>query len=234
MPAKAFLPRLPITCWVLGFAFFITSWVAAEPPESSDPENLLASSELDQWEFRIGQETKSIGDSWKIRDNVLHGTGRPRGYLVTKNDYENFELTLEWRWPDKTPGTANSGVLIQAKPSEPGFRTKPLSIEIQLAAGKAGDLYLIGNGIGYLGEGPFLKARGVPLVRINRTQDPQEKPLGEWNQMTIRSVDRTLEIRVNGVVVNRGEKVRPTRGHIALQAEGAPIAFRNVEVRPVP
>ena len=42
-----------------------------------------------------------------------------------------------------------------------------------------------------------------------------------------------IEIRVNGMTVNKAFDVFPAAGKILLQTEGFEIDFRNVEVRPL-
>jgi 3-keto-disaccharide hydrolase len=43
----------------------------------------------------------------------------------------------------------------------------------------------------------------------------------------------TLTNIVNGVVVNRGDRVYPTAGKIQLQSEGAEIYYRRIELTPI-
>ena len=73
---------------------------------------------------------------------------KPNGYIRTKDEYENYRLTLEWRWPEGgTPG--NNGVLIHTTtPKELGVW--PKSLEVQLAHENAGDFWVIGTTVGYL------------------------------------------------------------------------------------
>jgi hypothetical protein len=41
-------------------------------------------------------------------------------------------------------------------------------------------------------------------------------------------------VHVNGELVNHGSKSTATSGKIALQAEGAEVEFRKVELTPIP
>jgi len=63
-----------------------------------------------------------------------------------------------------------------------------------------------------------------------RTSDPKEKPLGEWNTMTVKCSPNEILILVNGVLVNQGKNLSVNQGAIAFQAEGKPIEIRNVTV----
>ena len=58
-----------------------------------------------------------------------------------------------------------------------------------------------------------------------------EKPLGEWNHYRIRLVGGDLEMWINGVLQNSATWCEEIPGVIALQSEGAVIAFRNVQIR---
>jgi hypothetical protein len=60
-----------------------------------------------------------------------------------------------------------------------------------------------------------------------------EKPVGEWNRQEVIADGATLTNIVNGVVVNRGDRVYPTAGKIQLQSEGAEIYYRHIELTPI-
>src|SRR5947208_1262903 len=58
-----------------------------------------------------------------------------------------------------------------------------------------------------------------------------EKPVGEWNQYEITCQGDTIKSVINGQHVNTGTHAEMTKGHILLQSEGAPVVFRNVEIK---
>jgi hypothetical protein len=60
--------------------------------------------------------------------------------------------------------------------------------------------------------------------------DNSEKPLGEWNKMVIECRADTITVWLNGDLVNTGFGATATKGKIALQAEGAEVEFRIVEL----
>ena len=60
-----------------------------------------------------------------------------------------------------------------------------------------------------------------------------EKPLGEWNRYRILLDGENLTLEVNGLVQNEAIDCAVLSGPIALQAEGAWIEFRKVELRPI-
>jgi hypothetical protein len=70
--------------------------------------------------------------------------------------------------------------------------------------------------------------------RIFNLTDGSEKPLGEWNEMVIEARDRSITVWVNGDLVNDGRNATADHGRIALQAEGAEVEFRRIEIGPLP
>jgi hypothetical protein len=63
-----------------------------------------------------------------------------------------------------------------------------------------------------------------------RGEHDVEKLAGEWNRVEVTSADGAVAVRVNGILVNAAEAVRPRKGKILLQCEGAEVFFRRVEV----
>jgi hypothetical protein len=70
--------------------------------------------------------------------------------------------------------------------------------------------------------------------RILNLTDGSARPLGEWNTMAIEARARTLKVWVNGDLVNEGFNCTADRGRLAIQAEGAEVEFRRVQIGPLP
>jgi hypothetical protein len=66
-----------------------------------------------------------------------------------------------------------------------------------------------------------------------RGKDDVESKLGDWTKVECVCKDRTITVKVNGVVVNRAYDVFPAAGKILLQTEGFEIWFRKFEVQPL-
>ena len=66
--------------------------------------------------------------------------------------------------------------------------------------------------------------------RILNLTDGSEKPVGEWNRMTIECRFQSIDIWVNGELVNQGTDCTASSGQIALQAEGAEVEFRRLDL----
>ncbi|MCZ2154112.1 MAG: DUF1080 domain-containing protein [Bryobacterales bacterium] len=173
------------------------------------------------------QDTSTPASSvWFVRDGILHCMGRPTGYIQTVKEYDNYRLSLEWRWPEgATDG--NSGVLVHTTTPN-ALGQWPKSIEVQLALGDAGDFWVIGTDL----DVENIAARKQGRRHLNLT-DNSEKPVGQWNKMEIVARGDTLTVYVNGDLVNKATKLSQTRGAISLQSEGAPLMFRNIEIEPL-
>lgn len=178
---------------------------------------------------------KSIPPSFIVRDGLLVSMGRPLGHLVTEEEFSNYKLVVEYRF-SKDPG--NCGVLVHASAPRYLYDMFPKSIEVQMQHGSAGDFWCIGENI----EVPNMEERrprkesqayggdAKDARRIIKLVDGAEKPLGEWNTMEIVCKGDEIIVHVNGTLVNHGTKSTASAGKIALQAEGAEVEFRKVEL----
>ena len=71
-------------------------------------------------------------------------------------------------------------------------------------------------------------------VKGFRGRNDVEKPLGEWNRYECIAKDRSIEVFLNGVLVNHAMDVKPFKGRIQIQSEGAEIFFRRIDLIPLP
>jgi hypothetical protein len=188
------------------------------------------------FDTRKGLWFAAMPPSFIVRDGLLVSLGKPPGHLVTDAVYSNYRLVVEYRFP-KEPG--NCGVLVHASTPRKLYDMFPQSIEVQMMHKDAGDFWCIGENI----EVPDMEKRrprkepeqpfgGGPkdARRILNLTDDSEKPLGEWNTMEIECRGDEIIVRVNGTLVNHGSKSTATSGRIALQAEGAEVEFRKVDL----
>jgi len=167
-----------------------------------------------------------------VRDGKMVSLADPQGHIITDKVYENYELTVEYRFAGK-PG--NCGVLVHASTPRILYKMFPKSIECQLMHENAGDFWCIGENV----VTPDMEARrgkkedwGVTEGkerRVKNLTDNSEKPLGEWNTMKVRCDGNKITVWVNGNLVNEGFSTA-SKGQIALQAEGSEVEFRKVEL----
>ncbi len=177
--------------------------------------------------------------SFLARNGMLVSMGTPRGHLLTDGAYRDYRVEVEYRFPGK-PG--NCGVLVHASRLRALSGMFPASIEVQMNHMHAGDFWCIHENI----EVPDMAARRPrkegqqyggtdgDARRILNLTDGSEKPLGEWNTMAIETRARTLKVWVNGDLVNEGFNCTADRGRLAIQAEGAEVEFRKVQIGPLP
>lgn len=191
-------------------------------PLSAEEKIQLLGKDLTNWTFVTKEGEQPPETAWKLEDGILSTTGEPIGYLRTKDSsYQNYTLSFEWRY---LPGTENnnSGLLVHI--STPGqVGVWPKCFEPQLMQGSAGDIFTLGETLEATGEN-----KGI---RWQRIADPNEKPLGEWNTMTVACSENEILVHVNGTLVNHGKNLSANKGAIGFQAEGSPIEFRNVALK---
>lgn len=199
-----------------------------------DWKNLLKGSSLEGW--RTYQQKPS--GSWSIKDGVLYCKGNKDGNqvhadLITEDQYENFELTLEW----KIAAGANSGILYLVSENFPStYHSGP---EYQLIDDK-----------GYPAKLEDWQKTGANYAMNNPIIDAT-KPAGEWNQTRIIVNNGHVEHWLNGKKVVEYELWDETwknnkangkwkdvasygtvkSGHIALQDHGGEAWFREIKVR---
>jgi hypothetical protein len=214
------------------------------PPEAIVPDRVIQlfnGRDLSGWKPDVPARDKNpeAPDSFIVRDGMLVSLGVPRGHLLTEAVYRDYRLEVEYRFPGK-PG--NCGVLVHASRLRALSAMFPASIEVQMNHLHAGDFWCIQENI----EVPDMETRRPrkegqkyggsdgDARRILNLTDNSEKPLGEWNTMVIEARGRTLKVTVNGDLVNEGFNSTADRGRIAIQAEGAEVEFRRIQMGPLP
>lgn len=200
--------------------------------------HLYNGKDLNNWYSDVPATDKdpNLRKSFIIRDGNLVSMGTPEGHLLTKEKYENYRLELEYRFAGK-PG--NCGVLVHASTPRALYGMFPKSIEVQMMHSNAGDFWCIVEDI----KVENMEARRGPKEnwgitegkerRVKNLTDNSEKPLGEWNKMTIECQGDKIKVWVNGDMVNDGFGATAQKGQIALQAEGAEVEFRKVDLTPL-
>ena len=180
-----------------------------------------------------GYNESELPANWRADRGVLKTTGEGAD-LVTREQYGDFELELEWNAPAK----GNSGIMYRV-------------IEKHDATWKSGPEFQILDDAGW-GAGATDKGScGAIYDLVAPSAEKALKPAGEWNHARIRVKDGTVQHFVNGVEVAhcgidddawreliakskfadwKGFGVQP-RGHIALQSHGSEMQFRNIRIR---
>lgn len=211
---------------ILGIMLVVGSYSCKE----SETVRLFNGNDLDNWIMYIADSAADPGDVFYVEDGLLNVKGIPNGYIRTKESYSDYLLHVEWRWVEEPK---NSGVLLHIQGED---RLWPLCIEAQLMHGNAGDLVLISEGSGITvndtthligeGEGQF--------ETISKFRESSEKPAGKWNVYEIKCSGDLIELKVNGILQNRGHDATLRKGKIGIQSEGGPMEFRNIFLEKIP
>jgi hypothetical protein len=181
------------------------------------------------WVFFSAEEDAAAADTWTTtEDGVLQSTGSPLGYIKTQDDYDDFTLTFQYRWPEgEDPG--KGGVLFRMSGED---KIWPRSLEAQINAGGAGDFWGLA---GYEYDGPEDRISRLEhpefgaLTNLKRTSD-EERSAGEWNDYKIIVDGPTVTLIINGETVNEATDCERASSPILLTSEGTPIEFRKFEL----
>ncbi len=190
--------------------------------------SLFNGKDLSQWR---NFKKEGVSDKWQIKDGAFTLTGKGGGDIITKEQFDSFELVLEF----KISKAGNSGLMYHVTEEEKTpWRTGP---EIQIQDNvdghdpqKAGWLY-----------------------QLYPSEVDATKPVGEWNEMRILITPAKCAHWMNGtkyceyvkgskdwdekVAASKFSKFakfgKATKGHICLQDHGNVVSFRNVKIREV-
>lgn len=216
-------------------AFVLSTAIAADPPAKAiDLTNeeiaagwtpLYDGKDASAW-WR-GYKKDKLPEGWKTVDGALVRTGG--GDIVTKEKFENFELSLEY----KIGEGGNSGLMYRVVETDgPPYVTGP---EVQIQDNVKG-------------KDP---QKSGWLYQFYKSETDATKPAGEWNQLRLIVNKGKCEHWMNGVKyceyeigsADWNEKLAKSKfakmpgfattanGHICLQDHGDKVEFRNIKIR---
>jgi hypothetical protein len=168
------------------------------------------------WVSYSAEKDAKRDDTWRVEpaknpdDAVLVCSGRPFGYLRTDQQFDNFELSLEWRY--MTDPNSNSGVLIYTAGPDAIW---PRGIQVQLHRPEVGSVFPEGGAV----SDNVVRARVADLS------------LQEWHLCRVTSRLGRLTVAIDGHKPVEITGCRPSKGWIGLQSEGSEIHFRRIHVR---
>ena len=199
-------------------------------------ELLFDGSTADQW--RSYQKDDFPSQGWETEDGMLtvlsSGGG---GDIITRKEYGNFILKLEWR----VQKAGNSGIFYRAleQPTQPIYWSAP---EMQI-------LDNANHPDATRGKDGNRKAGS--LYDLIPAKPQNAKPFGEWNSVKIVADGSHIEHWQNGEKVLEYELWTPEwyemlrnskfvdhpefgdmhKGHIGLQDHGDTVHFRNIKIK---
>ncbi len=147
--------------------------------------------------------------NWRLVDGVVEAD-KGNGFLVTKNDYKDFEVRAEF-WVDSD---ANSGIFIRC--TEAAKPSATTGYEVNIFDKRPDPSYGTGAIVNVAKPSTFLKAGG------------------QWNTYDITAKGPQFTVVLNGVkTVDGATDAKNPSGRIALQYGGGVVKFRKVEIRPL-
>ncbi len=215
----------------------IAFWSCKNSGTQSEATSLFNNKNIDGWRFYKNKES----NSWEVTpDGLLHCKPfdgyEKRADLVTENEYENFELTWEW----KISHQGNSGVMFGV-------------VEIYDEPYLSGPEYQLLDDVGYPGRiEDWQKTASNYAMHVAATAKPN--PAGEWNNSKLVVNNNQVEHWLNGTKVveyelgsedwkARKEKSKwngmvgygaSKKGRICLQDHGGEVWFRTISILPLP
>ncbi len=171
----------------------------------------------------------TIGKGWSVVDGALTRTGGGAGDIITAEQYEDFELSLEY---NISPG-GNSGIMFHVLENARGAPWSGAEIQVQDNV-----------------DGHDPQKSGW-LYQLYKASEDATRPAGEWNHLHIRISKDGSSVHMNGIryykftIGNADWKSRvakskfadtpgwaeATKGHIVLQDHGNQVAYRNIKIR---
>jgi hypothetical protein len=213
---------------------------------------------LNGWDVVIkGKGIVSDQNIFTVHDNLIHvyenqehNSVQPFGGILTKDDFDSFHLSLEYKWGEKKfkprdKMVRDAGILFHIKND---VSIWPSSVECQIQEGDTGDMWIIKaqakskvhDVIENYDPNGVLQTKGIKdgFARFTRAYS-WEKP--GWNKVDVIVNGDHAIYKVNGNIVNeaidmkrwnadKGEWEPRTNGQILLQAEGAEIFYRNISL----
>jgi glucose/arabinose dehydrogenase len=246
------------TCIMLLLALFPAALITASPSFAEEAVNQLSEAEKrGGWTLLFdgkttggwrNYRTNSLSDGWVVKDGALERVQRNAGDIITTEEYEYFELSLEYR----ISKGGNSGVMFHV--TEEGIQPWHSGPEVQVQDNvdgrdpqKAGWLYQL-----YKPMKPAWATQFENQVGFKGTDiDDATRPAGEWNLLYLRVSPQQCEVAINGVsyyYFNKGDDEwnkrvaaskfaafpnfgKAKKGHICLQDHNDPVAYRNIKLR---
>ena len=185
-----------------------------------------------------------VGPAWKVADGVLYLDASEKegekikggGDIVTDEEFENFDLKLEW----KISNGGNSGIMFCVHEDTTKYK----------APYETGPEMQVLDNEGH-SDGKIHKHRAGDLYDLIACSRETVKPHDEWNQVEIRLLNGTLDFFLNGehvvsttmwddnwnkMVENSKFKTMPgfakfKKGRIDLQDHDFTVWYRNIMIK---
>ena len=236
-------------------SLLVLASLAPAPPADEGFTTLFDGSDLSHWILPQGDN-----GHWKVVDGVIDYDARSEApgnkNLVSKAEYGDFALTLEWRIKEAPYLNTHIPYVLPDGTHARGIDGKELALSLP---DSDSGVYLrnpdgksqvniwcwpIGSGEVY---GYRTDPAMPPEVRAGVTPKHQaDRPIGEWNKFDITLKGESLTVVLNGVTVIEDAKLPgiQARGPLQLQHHGgfkdgkyqgppSLVQFRNIKIKPL-
>lgn len=203
-------------------------------PEIATPQGgvLFDGSNTDSWR---NFQSDTLSHLWQIEDGALVMMGKGAGDIVSKEQYENFELSLEW----KISKNGNSGIFYHVSEDDAYEKVYHTGPEMQILDNDGHP------------DGKITMHRAGDNYDMQSCTEETVKPVGEWNQVKLIVNKGHVEHWLNGSKVVEFQIGSPEweaqlakskftqwpdysragKGHIGLQDHGDKVWFKNINVK---
>jgi hypothetical protein len=163
--------------------------------------------------------------AWRFRDGILYTEGAGGNWLSTGRQYDDFDLTLEFRLSEG----ANSGLFLRAPhegdPAYTGMEIQILDDYADRLGSLRGDQYT------------------ASIYDVQAVSERASRPAGQWQKMRIVCRGPRVKVILNGRKVidvdvtdfSHKSDTHPglerRRGYIGLQDHGSFVEFRRIKIR---
>lgn len=147
--------------------------------------------------------------NWKVVDGYIEAD-MPRGFLLTRDSYRDFELRADiWATPE-----SNGGILFRiTNPKDPGIEN-------------GYELNVNDNRKDQTGRTGSIVNVARPLVKVDSAS--------RWMTIEITVRGAHMTAKLDGTLTAEADDTRYASGPVALQAAGGLVRYRNVQIRPLP
>jgi hypothetical protein len=220
MAMKISLASMALLCFVLAPANLCTAQDVITPINHIE---LFNAKDFTGWTFCM-RSNANPALAWTVTNGAIHCSGKPTGYLRTKQNYRDYKFTVEWRFVKVAPKADNTGVLLYMQlPDE----VWPPCIQAQGKYSNQGDWILMAGA-------ECKEHKGMDANTPVPKQGPSnEKPVGEWNNYEMVCSGNDVKAYVNGRFMNEGTECTLSSGFIGFQSEGGEFEIRKVFLEPL-
>ncbi|MGO9535971.1 MAG: DUF1080 domain-containing protein [Limisphaerales bacterium] len=220
---KITFAQMVLLCCVLVSAISASAQDSKPAVSPTNRLELFNGRDFSGWTFCMKDHADPM-QTWSVTNGVIHCTGKPIGYLRTKQDYRDYVLTVEWRFVKIAPKADNTGVLVHMQLPD---KVWPMCVQNQGKSGRQGDLFVMAGA-------ECKEHKGMDANTPVPMRGPSaEKPVGEWDTNVTVCSGNDVKAIINGKFMNEITECTISSGFIGIQSEGGDIEIRKIFLEPL-